>query len=484
VKQTSGSIHRTSVRVVVTAFIAGCLVVWGPHHVHGAAGSQEITPRDLKSNSLLVSFTGTASEIGTIPISLVSAMQGQPADSATAARLAKLGQPIGIAAMIQDRLLDQQLETRSVFHPERLLQNFAVVSYDSPETAASLLDSLRKDPAVLYAGANFIAEPSWWPSWEPYYSNGYPNELDYQWGMLALRTYEAWDVAIGWGYVGVVDNGIAPLHEEFVASFAKQMATNHTVPIGDPQRGNVDEESVPPLNGSKGHGTHVAGIIAAKTWNQLGGAGICPECTLLVQKWATFSPTPNNPPHQGATKAHVVSALTQAIVNGAQVVNFSGGDPLEPEFQCGQQPSDPWCLVADLARLRQVNLVAAAGNTGAATLQMPAAINEYLPVGGLSVFASSTANNYLYWKPWTGSRYSAADPTRVVLAPAQNVVSSFYPNMNWSPDCGIAGTGHSRATCMEIARVLPWRHRMSPGCWPSCGRSTHLRPMRMRARHS
>lgn len=440
-KQTSGNIHRTSIRVIVTALIAGLLVVWGPQFVHGAAGFREFASRELESNSLLVSFTGTASEIGTIPTSLVSAMQGQPADSATVARLAKLGQPIGIAAMIQDRLLDQQLETRSVFHPERLLQNFVVVFYDSSESAARMLDSLRKDPAVLYAGANHIAEPSWWPSWEPYYSNGYPNELDYQWGMLALRTYEAWDIAIGWGYVGVVDNGIAPLHEEFVASFAKQMATNHTVPIGDPQRSNVDEESVPALNGSKGHGTHVAGIIAAKSWNQVGGAGICPECTLLVQKWVTFSPSPPNPPDRGGTKSDTVNGLYQAVVNGSQVVNFSGGAPLESEFQCGQQPSDPWCLVADLARRRQVNLVAASGNSGAATLQMPAAINEYLPVGGLSVFASSMANNFLYWKPWAGSRYSAADPTRVVLAPAQNVVSSFYPNMNWSPTCGIAVHG-------------------------------------------
>lgn len=440
-RKTPWSTHRTSNWVVATVAVAALLVAWTPRNGLCADGIPGVAGRDLQSNALLVSFTGNASEIGTIPIMLVSAMDGQPTDPVTAARLAKLGQPTAIAAMIQDRLLDQQLESRSVFHPERLLQNFVVVTYDSPETAARLLDSLRKDPAVLYAGANHIVEPSWWPSWEPYYSNGYPNELDYQWGMLALRTYEAWDVAIGWGYVGVVDNGIAPFHEEFVASFASHMATNHTVPIGDPQRGNVDEESVPPLNGSKGHGTHVAGIIAAKTWNQLGGAGICPECTLLVQKWATFSPSYPSPPNRGGTKAEVVSGLNQAIVNGAQIVNFSGGDPMEPEFQCWQQPSDPWCLVADLARLRQVNLVAAAGNTGAATLQMPAAINEYLPVGGLSVFSSTTTNNYLYWKPWVGSRYGATDPARVVLAPAQNVVSAFYPNVNWTPTCGIAVHG-------------------------------------------
>ena len=232
------------VLAVVAAFLSVVLGWWEPQQAVAAETLLVDARQVRRSNSLLVSFTGAANEIGRIPSALTEARRSGVADSATAARLQALGAPVNVSEMIQDRLLDQQLDARSVLHPERLLQNFAVVTYESPEAATRQLEVLRNDPNVLYVGENYLAEPSWWPYWEPYYSNGYPNELDYQWGMLALRTYDAWDVAIGWGYVGVVDTGIATQHEEFVGSFARQMATNHTVPIGDPQRGNVDEEPV------------------------------------------------------------------------------------------------------------------------------------------------------------------------------------------------------------------------------------------------
>ncbi len=54
---------------------------------------------------------------------------------------------------------------------------------------------------------------------------------------------------------------------------------------------------------SAGHGTAVAGIIAARGWNGIGGRGVAPEVSLATSISSTTAPTPNSPHFFGNTWA-------------------------------------------------------------------------------------------------------------------------------------------------------------------------------------
>jgi subtilisin family serine protease len=80
-----------------------------------------------------------------------------------------------------------------------------------------------------------------------------------------------------------------------------------------------------------GHGTHVSGIIAAETNNNVGISGVC-RCDLSV--WKVFTDTPD--PEDGEFYVDEVMyqrALNAARNTGMRVINLSigGGDPSETE---------------------------------------------------------------------------------------------------------------------------------------------------------
>ena len=81
-----------------------------------------------------------------------------------------------------------------------------------------------------------------------------------------------------------------------------------------------------PARGHLGHGTFVAGIIAAGVGNGIGIAGLAPSAELLVAKVVTPS---REIPIEAEAKA-----IRWAVENGARVINLSLGgirDPLDPD---------------------------------------------------------------------------------------------------------------------------------------------------------
>ncbi len=87
----------------------------------------------------------------------------------------------------------------------------------------------------------------------------------YQWMHDAVDTYKAWGVTRGAGVrVAVIDTGVYAKHEDLAYGNKVQ---DHSAVFS----GMVD---------TSGHGTHVAGIIAAQAGNGLGGTGIAPEATI------------------------------------------------------------------------------------------------------------------------------------------------------------------------------------------------------------
>tara|TARA_B100001540_G_scaffold166788_1_gene147535 strand:- start:2406 stop:6152 length:3747 start_codon:yes stop_codon:yes gene_type:complete len=96
-----------------------------------------------------------------------------------------------------------------------------------------------------------------------------------------------------------------------------------------------------------GHGTFVAGVIAAATDNGVGIAGINPHARIMVLKAL------NSFGHSRAS--YLARAIVYAVDNGAQVINMSVG---------GKEMSDMEIAAIEYANEKDVLVIVAAGNEG------------------------------------------------------------------------------------------------------------------------
>lgn len=187
------------------------------------------------------------------------------------------------------------------------------------------------DTHVEYCQPDYLMEAQFVPN-DPSYSQ--------LWGLQRIQMPSAWDVTRGRGIVvGAVDTGVDYTHPDLALNIWRNAAEIAGNGIDDDRNGYVDDVrgwdfAYDDNNPSdlRGHGTHVAGTIAAVGNNGLGVIGVAPEATILPAKGLDDS------------GSGYVSDLAQAIVyaamNGADVINNSWG--------CGYCPSLP--LAEDAVR--------------------------------------------------------------------------------------------------------------------------------------
>ena len=78
------------------------------------------------------------------------------------------------------------------------------------------------------------------------------------------------------------------------------------------------------------HGTHVAGIIAARGANEVGLTGLAPR-SVQVMPINVFFENPNNSAEVVTNSATVIKGISFAVANGADVINMSlGGSGNDP----------------------------------------------------------------------------------------------------------------------------------------------------------
>jgi serine protease len=158
-----------------------------------------------------------------------------------------------------------------------------------------------------------------------------------QWGIFATGADRIWSVTTGKGItVAVVDSGSGP-HPDLAENLLPGRSFFSSV---EAQDGNDIDAS--------GHGSHVAGIIAAVANNGIGGSGVAPQAKILPIKVLDQA-------GQGDAR-DVAAGVRYAVDNGAKVINLSLGGATESTSltQAIQYATDKGALV-----------VAAAGNGGA-----------------------------------------------------------------------------------------------------------------------
>jgi thermitase len=145
-------------------------------------------------------------------------------------------------------------------------------------------------------------------------SAGASNDADFnkQWGLAKIGAPEAWAHSTGQGVrVGIVDTGVDLTHEDLAGRVVE--STSCVGAAGDPAKctGTAQDD--------QGHGTHVAGIIAANKDNGIGIAGVAPDAQLVVAKALNAA--------GAGTEEDINAGIKWVVDHGAKVVNLSLGDP-------------------------------------------------------------------------------------------------------------------------------------------------------------
>lgn len=220
-----------------------------------------------------------------------------------------------------------------------------------------------------------------------------------QWAMLALDAELAWLGSRGAGtVVAVVDTGVDATHPDLTG----RVLAGHDTVRDDPlpvRDGRTDPQ---------GHGTHVAGIVAAVADNGIGVAGLAPQAKVLpvrvLDRWGS------------GYDSEIAEGIIWAADHGADVVNLSLSGP---------QPSSVLAASVAYAQAQGALVVAAAGNDRLQgnLVQYPAAYPGVVGVGALG-----TAT--------TAASYSSTGGYVDVAAPGSGIVSTLprggYGNLDGS----------------------------------------------------
>ncbi len=255
-----------------------------------------------------------------------------------------------------------------------------------------LIEALGRNPAVEYAEPDQVAASS---TADPYFDRQYAlqnvgqaftntrGDIQVAAGTADadVDAVEAWGVTTGSGVkVAVLDSGVDTDHPDI----------NPKVVARANFSGAATNED------NYGHGTHMAGTIAA-IHNSAGVAGVCPDCTILAGKVLNDSGV--------GFSSSVADGINWAVSNGAKVINMS----------LGVKASRTLETAVNNAWNKGVVLVAAAGNGGNQAKIYPGAYPNVIAVGATDNNDAKAAFS-TYGASWVD-----------IAAPGVNVYSTF-PN--------------------------------------------------------
>lgn len=314
------------------------------------------------------------------------------ANAASAVSLAAKGQPVFPAAVISAARV-RAFSPEAVQAVDRLARHFVLDVRDVD--LDRVVDELRRNPDVEY-----VAKPA------RYTIHGLTNDSlsDDQYALSIIRAPEAWKLATGRGIVvGVLDTGIDWDHEDLRDALAvnsdedangngrfepwpvtetREGRTGDLNGIDDDGNGYVDDvigfdfvdqtlrnigddrDRDPVPFDEQGHGTSVAGVIAATANNSRGIAGLAYDARIVTLR--AFDATGN------AEEDDIAAALVYAALNNIHIVNMSFGDGIDAP------------VLRDAIRFaasRNCVLIASAGNTGQVSRQYPAGYDDVIAVG-------------------------------------------------------------------------------------------------------
>jgi len=306
--------------------------------------------------------------------------------------------------------------------------------------AARLYESL---PFVEYAEPNYVLRTVGVPD-DPLYA---PNQ---RWYYQLIEAPAAWDLGSGAQptVVAVLDTGVDINHPDLAGKIWVNQAEIENNGLDDDGNGCIDDThgcnfvdprttdlacvSRPPgpssdVTDDDGHGTFVAGVVAARTNNGQGVAGTADGVVLMPVKVLACT--------GGGTAADIAAGILYAARNGARVINMSFGGHLESD------------TIRDAIKAAHddfgVVLVSASGNTDIGEVSFPADLPEVIAVGASD-----------HHKPDERAPFSNWGPEVDVAAPGVDITSTVPSKLcsrNWK--C-ISSLPYSQASGTSFAAPL------------------------------
>ncbi len=250
--------------------------------------------------------------------------------------------------------VDTALDAIGATHPASIepsdtIPGTYLVSYTTPELAADALSHLVARQEIVWAEYDRMLQFNFEPG-DPL------NE-----GQLWIQTIDlpaAWNISTGdpTVVVAVVDSGVSATHPDLQGKLL-------------PGYDFFDDDSEP--NDEVGHGTAVAGIIAARGNDGVGIAGVAMDTMILPVKVGSVD---------GSPISAIAAGVVWAVDNGADVINLSLGSSL---------PSDALYEAVMYAYERDIPVIAAAGNEPEA-ISYPGAYAETISVGASTPWGTLT----------------------------------------------------------------------------------------------
>ncbi|MEX5297559.1 S8 family serine peptidase [Kocuria sp. CPCC 205292] len=291
------------------------------------------------------------------------------------------------------------------------------------------VEALNRNPAVEYAELDQVVTPA---TTDEYFPRQYALQNDGQSFtntngdiLVAAGTadadvdaVEAWSVTTGSDIrVAVLDSGVANDNSDI---------TPNVVARANFTKGESGDDNY-------GHGTHMAGSVAATADNSAGVAGVCPGCKVLDGKVLDDSGI--------GSSSSLANGINWSVNNGAKVINMSLGVRATRTLE----------TAVDNAWNKGSVLVAAAGNGGNQRKIYPGAYPNVIAVAATDN-NDAKASFSTYGSSWVD-----------VAAPGVNVYSTFpnhefvlgtQNNRSWGYDVG-NGTSVSSAIVAATA-ALAW----------------------------
>ncbi len=316
------------------------------------------------------------------------------------------------------------------------LARIGVTRVRTPDKASfdRALADLRSRPEVEYADPNYLLTLASPPD-DPYFHwqwglrntgqiVGPLDKYDFPHGSSGhdMKAASAWARTTGreGTIVGIVDTGVDLGHPDLVRNILSP-----GYDFFNDKAGAQDDH---------GHGTHVAGTIAAEGNNGLGVTGICWGARIVPAK--VFD---NNA--VGPTSA-VCNGIMYVADRGARAINMSLGGP---DVVVSRALADAVKYAFDKGAV----MAASAGNDGTAGVWYPAAYDDWV----LAVAATNYDDTYMTLAETGGVWGSNYGPQVDVAAPGLWILSTWGRGLDFRGRPGWPGYNYGNKTSMSTAFV-------------------------------
>jgi subtilisin family serine protease len=237
-----------------------------------------------------------------------------------------------------------------------------------------------------------------------------PNDTfwSYQNNLRAISASRAWDFTVGSPevLVAVIDTGVDYFHPDLAANIAVNSAEIPDNKLDDDQNGYVDDvfgydfsdADSYPLD-LHGHGTHVAGIIAARGDDNYGISGVSWKAGVLPVRVLDADGS--------GTLADVIAGVDYAVARGASVLNLSLGAPYGSKL---------FLQALQRAELAGAVIVVAAGNESNNNDDTPSFPASYQLPSLISVAATDSNDELAYFSNTGAATVHLAAPGVSILS--------------------------------------------------------------------